>query len=179
MNIASRIHRSCLLVGFAGILTACGGGQPVPSASEAAIAEQILFLERSGQLPTLDRSSDIRGPDVDGNGIRDDIDAWILAQSITETQKQAVLQAARVRQLELEADLEDAAALDDLGRRSMASVKCLRLAFWPNYQRGYDLGATVEALTANTKGRAFRYMAYNRAVSGTSGSLPSGNTCDS
>ena len=60
----------------------------------------------------------------------------------------------------------------------MASVKCLRLSFMPDYQRGYDLSSTIVAITTNTKQREKQYLAYNRAVSGSSGRLSSGNTCE-
>jgi len=33
-------------------------------------------------------------------------------------------------------------------------------------------------MTANTKERAKQYMAYNKARSGSSGTMPTGNTCD-
>jgi len=60
----------------------------------------------------------------------------------------------------------------------MAAEKCLGDSFKPDYQRGLDLSAQIEAITANTKERAKQYIAYNRAVSGTAGRLPEGNTCE-
>ena len=60
----------------------------------------------------------------------------------------------------------------------MAGVKCLRLSFMPDYQKGYDMGSRLEAMMANTKERAKQYLAYNRAISGSSGRLPEGNTCE-
>ncbi|MDO9135777.1 hypothetical protein [Hydrogenophaga sp.] len=165
-------------------LSACRGGTASnesgtsPSPATGALAKQIKALEASGQLPKLDRSVDIRGPDNDNNGIRDDIDTWIAAQPISDEQKKAARQAARVRQAELLVDLTNKVELDRLGDLSMASVKCLRLSFMPDYQRGYDLSSTIVAITANTKQRAKQYLAYNRAISGSSGRLPEGNTCE-
>jgi hypothetical protein len=71
------------------VLTVCSGGTSSSNkgTSATSLPEQIKALEDSGQLPKLDRSSDIRGPDADNNGIRDDIDAWIAAQPITDAQK--------------------------------------------------------------------------------------------
>lgn len=83
-----------------------------------------------------------------------------------------------MRQAELLVDLTNKVELDRLGDLSMASVKCLRLSFMPDYQRGYDLSSTIVAITANTKQRAKQYLAYNRAISGSSGRLPEGNTCE-
>lgn len=170
-------------------LSACGGnttpsntdgtpssGSPAPASP--TLAEQIKALEDSGRLPKLDRSGDLRGPDTNDNGIRDDIDAWIAALPITDVQKKAAQQAARVRQAELLVDRNNKAELDKLGDLSMASVSCLADIFMPEYQKGFDLGGQIEAITANTKQRAKQYLAYNRAVSGSSGRLPEGNTCE-
>ena len=166
-------------------LTACGGsdksaspGAPSTSGPTPTPAAQIQALEASGELPKLDRSSDIKGPDADNNGIRDDIDAWIAAQPISDSQKKAAQQSARVIQAELLADLTNRAELDQLGDRSMASIVCLGDSFMPERQKGRDLSSQIEAMTANTKERTKQYIAYNRAVSGSSGRLPEGNTCE-
>ena len=170
---------SAALTAIAFSLSACGGGSVRSDPPESAtLAQQIETLEKSGQLPQLDRSSDIKGSDADNNGIRDDIDAWIAAQPITDVQKKAAQQAARVRQAELVVDLTNKTELDRLGDLSMASVTCLSDVFAPERQRGRDMGRQIEAITANTKERAKQYLAYNRAVSGSSGRLPEGNTCE-
>lgn len=156
-----------------------GGGTKTPASdTSASLAQQIQALERSGQLPLLDRSSDIAGPDANQNGIRDDIDAWITALPISDAQKKAAQQAARVRQAELLVDLGDTAELDRLGDLSMASIVCLGDVFMPDRQRGRDLSSNIVAITFNTKDRAQRYVAYNRAVSGSAGQVPEGNTCE-
>ncbi len=129
-------------------------------------------------MPKLDRSSDIRGPDQDNNGIRDDIDAWIAAQPITDVQKKAAQQMAKAQQATLLADLSDKAALDQLGDRTMRGVDCLADSFKPDDQKGLDLTSKIEAMTANTKERTKRYMAYNRAASGSVTELASGNSCE-
>jgi len=177
LRVKSIALSSLVLLGLSG----CGGGISSKSTQTEAtqtLAQQIQEFEASGQLPKLDRSSDIKGPDSNNNGIRDDIETWIAAQRVSDTQKNAMQQAARVRQAELLVDLHDKAELDRLGDASMASVKCLRLSFMPDYQQGYDLGSKIVAMTANTKERAKQYIAYNRAVSGSSGRLPEGNTCE-
>ncbi len=164
------------------LLSACGGSDKSAISSIAAVpssvAAQIQSLERRGQVPKLGSSTDIEGPDTDNNGIRDDIDAWIAAQPITDTQKKAAQQMARVHQAKILADLNDKAALQALGERSAASVVCLGDVFMPEYQKGYDLGSQLEAMMANTKERAKQYIAYNRARSGSVTELPSGNTCE-
>jgi hypothetical protein len=166
-------------------LAACSGTEstaqspasPV-SPSTPTMKEQIKALEDSGKLPKLDRSTSIAGPDTNNNGIRDDIDAWIAALPITDLQKKAAEQAARTTQKALMIDLTQKTGLDALGVLEARSVSCIRDVFMPDSQKGSDLGRQIEAITANTKERAKQYIAYNRAVSGSSGSLPTGNTCD-
>jgi hypothetical protein len=175
-------HVTFAIVALTLSLSACGGGGTKPPESDPpktpTLAQQIAKLEKDGKLPLLDRSSDIKGPDADNNGIRDDVDTWIAAQPITELQKKAAQQAARVRQAELLVELTNKYELNRLGSLSMASVKCLRLSFMPDYQKGYDLSSQVEAITANTRERAKRYLAYNQAVAGSSGRIPDGNPCE-
>lgn len=178
-----RIKTAVLVVLVCAGLGACGGGGgssggQSPKPESASLAQQIEKLEASGQLPRLDRSSNIRGPDADNNGIRDDIDAWIAGQPITDAQKRAAQQAGRVMQRELLADLDNRSLLDELGDLSMAAVKCLGDSFKPDYQKGLELNTQIEAMTANTRERAKRYLAYNRAASGSSGRLPEGNSCE-
>jgi crotonobetainyl-CoA:carnitine CoA-transferase CaiB-like acyl-CoA transferase len=188
------VFLTCLL---AVALSACSGsdksptpataGQAVPittainptsTVSAPSVTAQIAALEASGKLPKLDRSSDIKGPDANNNGIRDDIDAWIAAQPITEVQKKAAQQMARVQQAKTLVDLSDKPALQALGDRTAAAIVCLRLSFMPNYQTGYDLGSQLESAMANTKERSMQYIKYNRARSGSTTSLPDGNTCE-
>lgn len=181
--VTSRHFKPLLPVALAALLSACGGGAAsnesgtAPNAATVALGEQIKMLEASGQLPKLDRSADIRGPDNDNNSIRDDIDAWIAAQPISDEQKRAARQSARVTQKQLLADLSNPSGLQSLAEASAASVACLSNVFEPDYQKGLDLSAQIEAITANTKARAKQYIAYNRARSGSSGRLPSGDTC--
>lgn len=169
-------------------LSACGGGNkppvstgastPAPGSATPTLLDQIKALEASGQLPQLDRSSSIPGPDANHNGVRDDIEAWIAALPITDRQKKAVLQDARTNQKMLLVDLTDKAALQALGDEGAASIVCIGDVFMPNYQDGHKLSAKIEALTANTKERARRYLDYNRARSGSVTRLPDGNTCE-
>ena len=166
-------------------LTACGGsdksaspGAPSTSGPTPTPAAQLQALEASGELPKLDRSSSIKGPDTDNNGIRDDIDAWIAAQPITEAQKKAAQQMAKVQQAKLLVDLSNEAALQSLGDQSMRAVSCIVDSFEPEFQKGSEMRGQLESMMANTKERAKQYIAYNRARSGSVTELPSGNTCE-
>jgi hypothetical protein len=166
-------------------LAACGGsGQsqrgataPSTTASAPTIAEQIAALERSGAYPALDRSNDIAGPDANKNGVRDDIEAWINAEPVGDVQKKALMQKARSLQHTLLVDLNDKAELQKTGEGLMASTNCGGDVFSP-YATWSILAGKIEAMTANTPQRAERYMKYDAARSGSSTSLPNGNTCE-
>ncbi len=163
-------------------LPGCGGGETAARASSPAapltLKEQIAALEKSGALPVLDRSPDVKGPDANNNGVRDDIEAWIAALPITDKQKKAAMQDARSLQRTLVVDLTDQVALQLVANASSVSTACIADAFMPTYQNGYDLSLQIEAMTANTKERALRYVQYNSARSGSVTSQPEGYVCD-
>ena len=149
--------------------------------------EQLEALEKSGELPALDRSTDIAGPDADRNGIRDDIDAYIAALPVSDAIKKAARQRARVQQRIGSIDLNDRAALMALADASMASTACMSQtaeAGLPVDQQnkasndGYAITLKIQAITANTPERADRYMAYMRALHGTTTTLRNGNNCE-
>lgn len=106
-------------------------GSAIQSRSSSSVAsmtstlqEQIGALERSGAVWPLDRSRDIEGPDVNGNGVRDDVEAWVDSRPVSEVQRKALMQTARALQATLLVDLKDEAALDLRGERLMAAVNC-------------------------------------------------------
>ena len=70
---------ACLAVLMSGCDARQGFAKPPTPSEPRSMKEQLAELERTGALPPLDRSSDIAGPDVDHNGTRYDIDAYITA----------------------------------------------------------------------------------------------------
>jgi hypothetical protein len=201
-NLAGR-HAAILLLTLLTLLAACGGrgndavvtppGAPTATAlaegpgaapppggttaSPASLKDQIAALERSGAYPALDRSSDIAGPDVNQNGVRDDIEAWINAQPVNDGQRKALMQKAQALQKTLLVDLKDPAALQRTGEGLAASSHCGLIQFSP-YATFSKLSGKIESMTANTRQRAERYMKYNAARSGSSTTLPNWNTCE-
>ncbi|MGJ7484747.1 hypothetical protein ACSFA2_05785 [Variovorax sp. LT2P21] len=150
---------------------------PASAASAPTLAQQIASLERSGAYPTLDRTSDITGPDSNANGVRDDIETWINAQPVNDGQRRALMQKARSLQRTLTIDLKDQAALQKADDGLAASSKCGGDNF-PDYAMFSKFAGKIEAMTANTKERAARYMQYNAARSGSSTTRPSGDACE-
>lgn len=161
------------------LATGPGAAPPAGTASAPAptLAQQIAALERSGAYPMLDRSSDIAGPDTNGNGVRDDIEAWINSQPVNEGQRKALMQDARATQRTLLVDLRDQPALQKTDDGLAASSNCGIIQFSP-YETFSRLAGKIEAMTANTKERARRYMQYNAARSGSSTTFPDGDTCE-
>lgn len=166
------------------LLSACGGsgggGEAAPAPATAAqpsLREQIAAMENSGAYPKLDRSDSMAGPDANGNGVRDDIEAWINAQPVTDVQKKALLQSAKTLQRTLLVDLNDKQALQQVGEGLMASTKCAGDNF-PKRSDSYIYTDKIEAMTSNTRQRAERYMKYNAARSGSSTTYPNGDTCE-
>ncbi|HRH06421.1 MAG TPA: hypothetical protein PK702_11420, partial [Burkholderiaceae bacterium] len=130
------------------LVTACRDDAPTQS-----LSQQIKTLEDSGAYPKLDRSTDLKGPDQNLNGVRDDVEAWINAQPITDIQKKALMQKAEVYQKTLSVDLTNKAAVIALDSESMASTSCVGDLF-----ARYDLMDKVKAITFNTKERTMRYI---------------------
>jgi hypothetical protein len=179
---------------MAAVLAACGGGKSSPSSAgqpvqpvERGMKEQLEALEKAGELPALDRSTDIAGPDIDRNGIRDDIDAYIAALPVSDAVKKAARQVARVQQKSLLIDLKDRISLLALSDASMASTACMSetveagLPLEQHYEvrrDGYAIALKIEAITANTPERAERYLAYMGALHGTTTTYPTGKVCE-
>jgi hypothetical protein len=173
-------------------LAACGGGgKSTPTAAlpgsapatttttvaTVSLKEQITKLEDSGALPKLDRSSSITGPDVNNNGVRDDIEAYIAALQLTELQKKAAMQKAKSLQMTLTVDLTDKAAVQKVGEIMMASTACLSRVDKLNSDFR-NMTAKIEGMTANTKERVKQYIQFNTASSGSVTSWPNGDTCE-
>ncbi|HRH06420.1 MAG TPA: hypothetical protein PK702_11415 [Burkholderiaceae bacterium] len=179
-NNLARVAKFVALCTLVTSITACPieKNPPVdpPPPSPPSLAQQIKTLEDSGAYPKLDRSTDLKGPDQNLNGVRDDVEAWINAQPITDIQKKALMQEAEVLQKTLSVDLTNKAAVIALDNESMASTKCVGSAFSPR-QNGYNLMDKVKAITFNTKERTMRYIQYNQTPGAASTRMPEGNTC--
>lgn len=157
----------------AGVLIGCGGNSKTP-------AQKIAELEASGAIPRLERSDTIEGIDANNNGVRDDIEAYILSEYSEEEQRKAAMQLARGFQSALLVDLEDVASLRRVDRQLTYGINCVFSIFHAdeNAQNPTQVLYELEAITANTKARLQAYLSYNKALDGTVSSLPKGDTCD-
>jgi hypothetical protein len=137
----------------------------------------VQQLENQGELPKLDRSANILGPDANSNGIRDDVDSYIATLPIAAEQKRAVEQDARALQATLLVDTNNSDALRQASSNISRAVRCLGIRFSDLYQRR-SIGTRIEAITFNTKERSTIYMHYNEALSGSVFQSLTGDTCD-
>ena len=150
---------------------ACGGGLS---------AQRVDGLEASGAIPKLDRGPSLEGIDANGNGIRDDIDAFIERNYSTEAQRRAARQFAVNLQKILLVNKADKLALRQVETEGGRAVHCVALRFRDSTgsQQPAAVGQQLESLTANTKDRFKAYLAYSKAMDGAVLSLPEGDTCD-
>jgi hypothetical protein len=178
--------RHIVLIGlFASFLVSCDSGgaavpvQPPPPPLPTS-AEKISDLEASGKLPKLDRSADIKGPDVDTNGIRDDIDAFISSQNYSSSQKTSLRQLAKVHQRSLTINTADKTALDGLQLDVARAVDCVFESFpeAPDPALAGIVATNIRNITLNTKARMLAGLAVSKAVDGTVLPSPEGNSCD-
>lgn len=169
------------------VLAGCGGGsaQPQPGATasapdNAAAAAPTPASGASAALPpdTLDRSTSLAGTDTNKDGIRDDINRWIDAQSLNATQQKAVNQLARSLQQMLLVDPGDKAASRTAAERDGNAIDCVYDAFEKASDRPHQIVSHIEAITANTKQRAMQYIKVNAALGGMAFEMPSKPTCD-
>ena len=165
-------------------LGACGGGSSTPRASSPNNLDspkaKILALEESGAIPKLERGPTLEGIDANGNGIRDDIDAYIERNYSTEPQRRAARQLAANLQKTLLVNKADRAALNQVEMEGGRAVHCIFLRFGGANGSKHPAAVSqeLESVTANTKDRLKAYLAYSKAMDGTVMSLPEGDTCE-
>lgn len=151
--------------------------QKLPSQQDVS-AQKIASMEDSGALPRLERENTIQGIDNDGNGIRDDIDAYIK-RTYPQKQQKAVSQYARALQASLLVNLNDRNALQRTSDVESRAVSCIFEKI-PNGESPSHGRVVMEILgvTTNTKKRLMAYLALSKALDGTVMTLPNDGVCD-
>ncbi|MEN9911673.1 MAG: hypothetical protein RI956_117 [Pseudomonadota bacterium] len=175
-NLIKTVILSTLLI----TLTACNSGVDSSAIPQKTPAEQITALELAGKIPSnLDRTDTLAGIDANGNGIRDDVDAYILAQ-FTPSQQPVARQMAKSVQKEILVDKSDNIAVRLAQRESSRAINCI----YDKYPSRTDavlsrrLFDEITAITTNTKPRLLAYLAMSDALDGTVLSISTGDTCE-
>ncbi|USD67448.1 hypothetical protein [Vibrio sp. SCSIO 43136] len=151
--------------------------------SKDMVGDQLLTIYENYQH-TLDRNNSLLGPDLDANGVRDDLDAFIEALQIDENKRGSVRQIARVFQQILSEDYSGAherplVVVNRLGEMHMRALACaIKVNLNPDDM--VAVNRTIKSLTMNTKSRAHKYIGYNIASDGSISRVkdPNGEVCD-
>lgn len=136
-------------------------------------------IKQSGYLPKLNRDRDIEGPDVNQNGIRDDIDLYIEKNFINMEQRQAVKQLAMVLQESLLLDTSQQYPLRKIAFEKSRAIGCIYERFSQDtLYKPSNVVQHVITVTTNTKQRFKAYLAFSKAMDGKSITLPNENLCN-
>lgn len=153
------------------MVSACGGdgkgtdrvagGAPAP----VNFQEAFTKLENSGKLPILDRSDSLAGPDINANGVRDDIDRHIDSKPDTQAQKNSLKSLSRALSRAMTIDTKDPNALRDVANSINLAVTCMHETYPSDIAS--PKGDEIEKLTVNTRARYGAYMKFNSAMNGS------------
>lgn len=142
----------------------------------SAVTQAIFTAEANGTIPKLNHDDTITGPDTDGNGIRDDIDAYIATLPYTDVQKKAVQQNARALSSSLTVETTDKVALQKVANDMSNASWCIYTKLTDG-TAGKTAGE-LEKMIVNTKNRFLQYEKFNSALSGSVSKSPVGDGCD-
>lgn len=165
------------------VLSACSGGDASnsapPTSTAITPAANLQALQVAGDIPTLDRSASISGSDANNNGVRDDVDAFITRSYPAPGQQAAALQYAKGIQLAITIDKSNSQAVKSVDQKESRAIKCIFSRFrGANDIHPSAVVSEIEAITSNTKDRLKAYLAYSKAMDGTTSAIPDGDTCE-
>lgn len=128
----------------------------------------------------VEEDQEIAGIDRDGNGVRDDVDAYIERNYVALPQRAAAVQAAKAMQMAMTVDVKNAVAVRDANNRLARADHCIYLRFDGGIgsQPPARVSQELESIATNTKQRLLAYLAFNRALNGTAWAMPSGDSCE-
>jgi|GEM_PF-7106648 len=140
----------------------------------------IIWVMQNGSSYYLEKGVSLTADtDVNGNGIRDDIDGYLIRKyGKDEGQLAAVRQFARVMQASLSVPKGNREAARAVALKSARAISCLFAKFEDPGTSSHMVSKDIVAMTANTKLRMKAYRAYNRAIDGMVFTLPEGNLCE-
>lgn len=140
------------------------------------LSRAIQKMEEVGARPVLDRSDDVAGPDVNQDGVRDDIAAFIAGLPATDQQKTYLMTYAVGIQKETTYTPGSLADPDQHARDMALATVCV-LSSFEDLEQAVLYHKQVQNYTANTKERARRLFEYSQSRNGTVVRLPSKDNC--
>ncbi|MFC3024056.1 hypothetical protein ACFODT_09470 [Vibrio zhugei] len=157
-------------------VTSCNNDGGDNGASEpSTVAEALTAADQSGAYPQLNRDTSVAGPDVNNNGVRDDIDTYISSLPDSALQKAALIQSSSSITNAMTIDIADQNALTNALKQIANASACLHARY--DSSTASSKSSDMEKLTVNTKERSTAYEAFSTAVSGQSFVLPQGDGC--
>jgi hypothetical protein len=141
---------------------ACSHGH---GAGDTSLPATLNTLQTQGVLPVLDTSPSLSGIDANANGVRDDVETLIAAQSDSAGQKASELQLAKALQATLLVDTTNAEATATVALNLNRGVTDI----WSNYSSDVASGKVkwLQQITVNTMQRLTAYEDFNHAMDGT------------
>jgi Bacterial Ig-like domain (group 2) len=124
-------------------------------------------------LATLDRSTDVAGPDKDNNGVRDDIDQVIAGFGLTASQTKALTQFAAALQVAILSSPDRTSAYANAVElhRGQECVFSQLSADSTKYTK------QIKAFTLNTQPRVTAFVGFSHNASGAVYPQPTGTVC--
>lgn len=184
----------------AAMLASCGAGggsdsgsggvvvvpTPSPTATASPVAsddaQAFAAAEARGELPTLDRTSNLAGADTNGDRIRDDLATYIASRPFTEPQKAALRQAVRAytQATVAGANDQDKTGIKTAHTALSRAIACIYARFpiaqFPGVAA--DQIRLMREFSANTRPRVVAFMAFSDAMTGSVITIPGGDTCE-
>ncbi|EJB8416371.1 chromosome partitioning protein ParA [Vibrio vulnificus] len=147
--------------------------------SQKTINDQLMVIYERYE-PLLDRSDSLTGPDTNQDGIRDDIEAL----EVTEPVRNALKKDARSTQENLHYDFSDNTEENEhkaleIAKEDFKVIACYEFV-GVQVRDITQTSRTITALTYNTKERTLAFLAYNRLLNGSGGTLlnPEAKYCE-
>jgi Bacterial Ig-like domain (group 2) len=124
-------------------------------------------------LATLDRSTDIAGPDKDNNGVRDDIDQVIAGFGLTASQARALTQFAASLQVAILSSPDRTSAYSNAVEvhRGQECVFSQLSGDSTKYTK------PIKSFTLNTQPRVMAFVGFSHNASGAVYPQPTGTVC--
>lgn len=91
--------------------------------------QAIELLIESGDIPELDVSKSLEGPDTNNDGIRDDISQHIDSLPVSGIQKSQIKNVAKSVQASIVVDKTNINAVEKIDNESTKAIGCLSQAF--------------------------------------------------
>lgn len=166
-------------------LTACGKSSSQKNESMSVeqptrrvpntVTITIKIADGNGYSHFFNRGGTVSGVDSDGDGLRDDIDAYISSLPDTPEQKDVLRQSAIAIENALKVDVTSQDKILEVSAQMSAASWCRHNQY--NSVTANRKSAEIERLMINTRPRFLAYAKFNAALSSATSVSPQENGC--